>query len=75
MTTPYHGWLKNVAVAAAGAFDRHVNAAFEGGHIKFFSRAALERMHRETGFAKVRFAGVGRAPFLWKSMVMAAVRP
>ena len=75
LTTPYHGWLKNVAIAATGGFDRHVSVAFEGGHIKFFSRATLERMLRDAGFTELRFAGVGRAPFLWKSMVMAARRP
>jgi len=32
-------------------------------------------MLMQTGFECVRFAGVGRTPFLWRSMVMAAVKP
>jgi len=35
MTTPYHGWLKNVALAVSGKLDRHFTALWEGGHIKF----------------------------------------
>ncbi len=75
VTTPYHGWLKNVAVAASGKFDKHSEALIEGGHIKFFSRDSLERMLRGCGFEPVRFKGVGRAPYLWKSMILAARKP
>lgn len=74
LTTPYHGWLKNLAIAATGKFDSHVDVAFEGGHIKFFSRASLAKMLRQAGFDDIRFAGTGRVPGLWKSMVMAARR-
>lgn len=75
LTTPYHGWLKNVAIAATGKFDKHVNPAFEGGHIKFFSRATLEKTVQAAGFTDLRFAGAGRVPYLWKSMIVAGRRP
>jgi len=75
LTTPYHGWLKNVAIAAAGQFDKHVNPAFEGGHIKFFSRATLFQMMQAAGFSDLRFSGAGRIRWLWKSMIVAGRKP
>ena len=75
VSTPYHGWLKNVALAVTGRLDRHHEALREGGHIKFFSRPTLESLLVGTGFEDVRFIGAGRAPLMWKSMVLAATRP
>lgn len=74
-STPYHGWLKNVAIAVGGGFDRHVSALWDGGHIKFWSRRTLFHLLAEAGFERPRFAGAGRVPYLWKSMVVAAERP
>jgi 2-polyprenyl-6-hydroxyphenyl methylase/3-demethylubiquinone-9 3-methyltransferase len=70
-TTPYHGYLKNLAIALLGGFDKHVNPLSHGGHIKFWSRSTLSQLLASAGFADLRFAGAGRAPFLWKSMVVA----
>jgi SAM-dependent methyltransferase len=75
MSTPYHGYWKNLVIAAIGKFDRHAQAQLKGGHIKFWSRATIEQaMHRE-GFRDFDFRGVGRIPLLWKSMVVAGSRP
>jgi len=75
VSTPYHGWFKNVALASTGKLDRHLDALREGGHIKFFSRSVLSRLLTDAGFADVRFAGAGRVKWAWKSMVLAATRP
>ena len=72
LSTPYHGYLKNLALAASGRLDRHFTVLWDGGHIKFFSRATLGRMLREEGFEVTRFAGAGRVPLFWKSMVLKA---
>lgn len=72
LSTPYHGYLKNLAVSLLNGWDRHWSPAWEGGHIKFFSEKTLGDMAREVGFRNVRFEGVGRAPLLWKSMVLLA---
>jgi 2-polyprenyl-3-methyl-5-hydroxy-6-metoxy-1,4-benzoquinol methylase len=74
-TTPYHGYLKNLALAATNKFDLHVNPLQDGGHIKFWSRRTLSVLLTQAGFRKIRFAGAGRVPGLWKSMVMAGERP
>jgi 2-polyprenyl-6-hydroxyphenyl methylase/3-demethylubiquinone-9 3-methyltransferase len=76
LTTPYHGYLKNVALAVTGSLDRHFTALWDGGHIKFWSFATLTALLREAGFCHFRFYGAGRIPGLWKSMVvLATVQP
>lgn len=72
VSTPYHGYLKNLALAIAGRMDEHFGALWDGGIIKFFSRRTLEHLLREEGFAAVEFRGTGRAPLLWKSMLIKA---
>jgi SAM-dependent methyltransferase len=66
LTTPFHGRLKNVVVALC-YFDRHFNNV-EGGHIRFFTRAALRTVLDKFGFAEVRFRTIGRIPSFAKSM-------
>lgn len=75
LSTPFHGRLKDIALAVSGKLDRHHDALRVGGHIKFFSRATLERLLLDAGFREPQFVGAGRTPQLWKSMVMAATRP
>ena len=70
VTTPYHGYLKNLALSVAGKWDHHHTALWHGGHIKFFSRTTLTKLLEENGFRVVAFHGVGRAPYLWKSMML-----
>jgi 2-polyprenyl-3-methyl-5-hydroxy-6-metoxy-1,4-benzoquinol methylase len=74
VSTPYYGYLKNLGISLVNGWDRHFHVAQDGGHIKFFSRAALERMALEAGFHSPHFRGVGRVPWLWKSMVLVAAR-
>ena len=70
VSTPYHGYAKNLALAVAGRWDRHHDVDRVGGHIKFWSQATLTRLLRDNGFEVLAFRGVGRVPYLWKSMVV-----
>lgn len=72
LSTPYHGYLKNLGLAIFGAWDKHHTAHWRGGHIKFWSRATLTTLLVNGGFSVERFLGCGRAPYLWKSMFMSA---
>lgn len=74
VSTPYHGYLKNLVLSVTGRWDRHFTVDWDGGHIKFFSRETLRRMAAEGGFAFEEFRGVGRLPFLWRSMLVAFQR-
>jgi SAM-dependent methyltransferase len=72
LTTPYHGYLKNIAISLFNGWDDHHHPAREGGHIKFFSEKSLHRMLTDHRFGDVTFRNAGRLPFLWKSMVCRA---
>lgn len=72
ISAPYHGYFKNLALAASGRLDAHFTVLWKGGVIKFFSRKTLEQMLREQGFTATDFAGAGRIAYLWKSMLIKA---
>jgi 2-polyprenyl-3-methyl-5-hydroxy-6-metoxy-1,4-benzoquinol methylase len=74
LTTPYHGYIKNFAMAITGRLDSHLAPGWDGGHIKFFSVKTLREMVSEQGFRHLRFKFAGRLPFLWKSMIVRAVK-
>lgn len=69
-STPYHGYLKNLVLAVAGKWDSHASPLWDGGHIKLWSRNTLSRLLMEAGFDNLQFRGVGRLPWMWKSMIM-----
>jgi len=75
VSTPYHGYLKNLGISLIGGWDRHFGVEVDGGHIKFFSKATIAKMAFQSGFREPRFRGVGRAPWLWKSMIMSIKKP
>jgi 2-polyprenyl-3-methyl-5-hydroxy-6-metoxy-1,4-benzoquinol methylase len=70
ITTPYHGYLKNIALSVTGQMDKHFTVLWDGGHIKFWSKKTLTALLEEKGFKDIHFTGCGRLPFLWKSMMV-----
>jgi len=72
ISTPYHGYLKNLFLALTNSWDAHLSPFWDGGHIKFWSYKTLSQLLNESGFSIVRFIGAGRLPFLWKSMIVVA---
>ncbi len=75
VSTPYHGYLKNLALAVSGRMDAHFTALWDHGHIKFWSERTLRTLLEEAGFRDVRFRRVGRIPALAKSMIAVARKP
>jgi 2-polyprenyl-3-methyl-5-hydroxy-6-metoxy-1,4-benzoquinol methylase len=69
LSTPYHGYIKNIALAVTGKMDRHFTALWSGGHIKFFSVKTLHQLLKEVGAKEIDFMRIGRIPILAKSMV------
>lgn len=72
LSTPYHGYLKNLLLALAGKWDSHANPLWDGGHIKLWSKNTLSQLLNEYGFKVTDFVGCGRIPYVWKSMVIKA---
>lgn len=75
ISTPYHGYLKNLVLAISGKMDSHFTALWDGGHIKFFSAATLTQLLLETGFERPKIYRVGRIPPVAKSMIAAFSKP
>jgi 2-polyprenyl-3-methyl-5-hydroxy-6-metoxy-1,4-benzoquinol methylase len=69
VSTPYHGYWKNLALAVTGKFDEHWHPLRDYGHIKFFSVRTLTQLFREEGFQLKDCTRVGRVPWLARSMV------
>lgn len=74
-TTPYHGYLKNLALSVFNKWDHHMNPMWDGGHIKLWSRKTLALILAEQGFVNLRFQGVGRLPYLWMTMAFQGQKP
>jgi 2-polyprenyl-3-methyl-5-hydroxy-6-metoxy-1,4-benzoquinol methylase len=75
LSTPFHGYWKNLALALSGKLDAHFTALWDHGHIKFWSVKTLSDLLCEAGFVDLRFVRVGRVPPLAKSMLAIAVKP
>ena len=75
ISTPYHGYLKNLALAVTGKMDDHFSALWDHGHIKFWSERTLSRLLRDAGFVINGFERVGRIPPLAKSMIVLCTKP
>jgi 2-polyprenyl-6-hydroxyphenyl methylase/3-demethylubiquinone-9 3-methyltransferase len=75
ISTPYHGYFKNLAIALSGKFDKHFTALWDGGHIKFWSVNTLTTLLEEAGFRQISFRYAGRRWPLSMSMIAIAKRP
>lgn len=75
MSTPYHGYLKNLALSLTDGWDKHHTVNWHGGHIKFWSAKTLTKLLTDAGFQVTGFTGAGRYPYLWKSMILSARKP
>lgn len=75
ISTPYHGYWKNLVLALTGKMDAHFTALWDYGHIKFWSIQTLNTLLREVGFTDIRYTRVGRVPALACSMIAVARKP
>jgi 2-polyprenyl-3-methyl-5-hydroxy-6-metoxy-1,4-benzoquinol methylase len=69
ITTPYHGYWKNLVLALFGKMDSHFTVLWDVGHIKFFSVPTLTQLLEIEGLTDIQFQFAGRFPYLWKSML------
>jgi 2-polyprenyl-6-hydroxyphenyl methylase/3-demethylubiquinone-9 3-methyltransferase len=69
LTTPYHGRIKNLAIALAG-FERHYNPYIS--HIRFYTNKSLDMCLTNGGFTALTWSGIGRRWPLWMSHFVVA---
>jgi 2-polyprenyl-6-hydroxyphenyl methylase/3-demethylubiquinone-9 3-methyltransferase len=70
LTTPFHGYWKNLALALLNRFDEHWHPLRDLGHIKFFSERTLSALFIEMGFMIESSKRLGRiAPLACSLMI------
>jgi 2-polyprenyl-3-methyl-5-hydroxy-6-metoxy-1,4-benzoquinol methylase len=74
ISTPYHGYLKNLTLSFLNKWDSHMNPMWLGGHIKLWSKNTLSKALANAGFTVTEFKGCGRVPYLWMTMIVKARR-
>ncbi len=72
ITTPYHGYLKNLTLSIFDKWDSHIDPLWLGGHIKIWSKKTLTKALNNAGFEVTGFIGCGRVLYFWKSMMIKA---
>jgi 2-polyprenyl-3-methyl-5-hydroxy-6-metoxy-1,4-benzoquinol methylase len=72
VSTPYHGYLKNLMLALAGKWDEHHSPNRLHGHIKFFSVRTLQTLLEAADLAVLKMERVGRVPPIAASMIAVA---
>ena len=75
LATPYHGYLKDLALAVTGRLQRHLDTNWAGAYMHFFTIDAITKLLRDAGFEIVEIARAGRVPALAKSMILTCARP
>jgi 2-polyprenyl-3-methyl-5-hydroxy-6-metoxy-1,4-benzoquinol methylase len=71
ISTPYHGYLKNLVLTLTNKWDSHMDPLWDLGHIKLWSRSKLSQLFEEVDLHETSFHRVGRIPQFAKSMVLA----
>jgi len=68
---PYHGRLKDVAVALVAHEHHYVDTL----HVKFFTPERLKMALKEAGFEIVEESRFGRVPYMWRVMLFVCRKP
>ena len=75
VSTPYHGYWKNLILGILGKWDAHHTPLWHGGHIKFWCRATLGQLFVNARYSILDFQGIGRMKYFWKSMIIVGQKP
>ena len=75
LSTPYHGYWKNLAIALVNGWDRHADPLHDDGHIKLWTERKMRQLLLENGFEQAKFSRIGRIPALAKILFVCAKLP
>lgn len=75
ITSPFHGYVKNLLLALGGRFDSRWDPLLDHGRMKFFSRATLTALLTEFDLRDLHFETIGRIPTFARSMLISAKTP
>ena len=75
LSTPYHGYLKFLALAATGRMEQHLDTSWAGAYVHYFTPNSITKLLSGAGFAEITIARVGRISALAKSMIVTCTKP
>ena len=70
ISTPYHGFIKNLLILLTGKFNKHFSPLWEDGHIKFFSKSTLVEICKRNNFTVEKISYSGRFFPISKSIIL-----
>ena len=69
VSTPFHGYIKNLLISLFDKHDSHYNPLWRHGHIKFFSIKTFRKTLNESGFRIIKHKLSGRFYPISASMI------
>ena len=69
VSTPFHGYWKNLAISILGGWDRHWHTLEEAQYLSLFSEITFRQVWRDAGFRNVTIIRVGRLNAFAKAMI------
>jgi 2-polyprenyl-3-methyl-5-hydroxy-6-metoxy-1,4-benzoquinol methylase len=75
VSTPYHGYLKYLALAASGRMETYLDTAWAGAYMHHFSLASMSKLLVDAGFTDLNVVRAGRIAPLAKSMILTCRKP
>lgn len=75
LSTPYHGYVKNLMMALTGNLEKHLDTSWSGAYVHFFTPRSISNLLARSGFSDIAITRAGRIPALAKSMIVTCRRP
>lgn len=75
LSTPYHSYLKNLAMAVTGRLSSHLDTLWAGAYVHFFTYHSINTLLEQAGFSEISMVRAGRIPVLAKSMILTCEKP
>jgi SAM-dependent methyltransferase len=75
VSTPFHGYWKNLLLSLTNRWDEHLDPFWPGAQLRFFSLKTYRRLWHEAGFQDVTILRAGRIPPLAKAMIAILRKP
>jgi 2-polyprenyl-6-hydroxyphenyl methylase/3-demethylubiquinone-9 3-methyltransferase len=75
LSTPYHGYVKFLALAVSGRMERHLDTSWSGAYVHHYTPRSISKLLHDAGFQVIAIELAGRIPALAKSMIVTCRKP
>ena len=75
LSTPYHGYIKFLALAVSGRMEQHLDTSWSGAYVHHYTPRSISKLLNGAGFEVLAIERAGRIPALAKSMIVTCRKP